>query len=197
MAQLAFGCVSCAARTTCLDFVHAPEGLGQLTEPLTTFKYMIPIGSPVTVTWGPDRKTNHTVRYVSPCNKYSRYHLDGMWIAHEDYVKIRYDSPAPFTLWQLNVLAQEDANDDWIHEPQQLAPNHIAFYWEWSVLNIISINPIKPLIRYSNPCPFTLWSWNSELKLDANAPWRSMFGDLSPKSITDYRKVVAGWGKLS
>lgn len=52
-------------------------------------------------------------------------------------------------------------------------------------------------IRYDNPCPFTLWSWNTELKLGANDPWHNFFGDLNPESITAYRKAIAGYGNLS
>ena len=166
-----------------------------MTELLTTFKYMsIPIGAPVTVTWMNTQKENGVV-----CG-YENYH--GWSTELQPYVKvkmtisgipstfpaekvrIRYDLPAPFTLWQLNVLAQEDVNDTWGGKPQ-LAPKHIASYWEWSKLNVIKIKPAKVLIRYTNPCPFTLWQLNSLVNCKAEMPWagRASIVLLAPENI--------------
>jgi len=136
MAQLAFGCVSCAARTTCLDFVHAPEGLGQLTEPLATFKYMIPTGAPVTATLMGEKRNGYVLsidrdnempypyRVSTGTNIPLRYRCDE--------VKIRYDNPAPFTLWQLNALVNCKAEMPWAGRASivLLAPENIQAAWD-------------------------------------------------------------------
>ena len=77
----------------------------------------IPIGAPVTVTWRSGEKTNFVIT-GHRTGGYFKYEAqsesDGTYClfnAHE--FKIRYDSPASFTLWQLNSLVYNQANTNW------------------------------------------------------------------------------------
>jgi len=71
-------------------------------------------------------------------NGNSQYDWVGI-AAYEDEVKIRYDLAAPFTLWQLNILAFEKANDLWIETGNmifrdglpKIGNDQIAAYWEY------------------------------------------------------------------
>lgn len=114
---------------------------------------MIPIGAPVTVTWMNGEKeagivSNHREFYgwsvkLQPWLEVKVTVSGKPTTFPADKVKIRYNSPAPFTLWQLNVLAQEDANDKWKHEFQQLAPDDIPLYWEWSTFKLVETRSVN------------------------------------------------------
>lgn len=91
---------------------------------------MIPIGAPATAT--------------TRCNKYHGivtynafdYHIrvaDGMsnnLSFTRNEVKIRYDSPAPFTLWQLNVMSGNSANYEWFGKWQYVDLSN-RYVTEW------------------------------------------------------------------
>jgi hypothetical protein len=134
-----------------ISFTHL-RGSVQLTEPLTTFKYMIPIGAPVTLFYiksdvmssdfrakgilelkeGSERY-KLKVRVYLPSKGYNVYFL-----CNESEVKIRYDNPCPFTLWQLNCLSGVEANYAWVTTcgDTSLAPYRINSYWEaFSILS--------------------------------------------------------------
>lgn len=81
----------------------------------------IPIGAPVTYS-NKAVSPYHRSYFVSGYNsiKPYKYNLKGSiigdWVgiaATEEEVKIRYDNPAPFTLWVANLLINGDTNDDW------------------------------------------------------------------------------------
>jgi len=110
---------------------------------------MIPIGAPISAVSITTGRTvygtlieNYT-KELSTCSEVGEDKTGYGILVFTSSLKIMYDNPAPFTLWQLNALAQEDANDDWFHEPQQLAPNHICRYWMHSTFTIIPIKPIS------------------------------------------------------
>lgn len=53
-----------------------------------------------------------------------------------DSLRVRYDAPAPFTLWQLNVLSILPTSHGW--QPLPASPDYpklgnedIKAYWEW------------------------------------------------------------------
>ena len=86
---------------------------------------MIPIGAPVTVTWMNGEKQNGIVEsyyafYGLGANLtlFTKVKFRNIIVAYtfsDTQVKIRYDNPSPFTLWQLNTLHDGDAMDwhDW------------------------------------------------------------------------------------
>lgn len=75
------------------------------------YTYMIPIGAPVT-------KVDYGILCIT------------------DSLRVRYDAPSPFTLWQLNVLSILPANHSWRPLPAspdypKLGNEDIQAYWEW------------------------------------------------------------------
>lgn len=93
---------------------------------------MIPIGAPITATLASDgSKHNGTLAYYGESKWLCDIHKQGAaFLFDPDEIKMRYDAPAPFTLWQLNVLGSLDANDRWDWSPINLTPSHIQKYWE-------------------------------------------------------------------
>lgn len=80
---------------------------------------MIPIGAPVTATWSTGKKANFIIHKYKRIGSHYKYDAqscnDGTYCVFNDSeVKIRYDNPAPFTLWQLNALTNMEANTTWV-----------------------------------------------------------------------------------
>ena len=75
---------------------------------------MIPIGAPVTCTVA-DRIVHETVHgYVNGPYPYIVIdHYSRLLGYKESEVRIRYDKPAMFTLWQLNVAVCGNTNEEW------------------------------------------------------------------------------------
>ena len=100
----------------------------------------LPIGTPVTVAWENGEKENGII---------NRHHWQGYYVLlgvcgidcgfRFDRVKIRYDSPAPFTLWQYyasyGVLP-------YLSSPMRSPVSHIA----WYNMTFISTNPYDNIL---------------------------------------------------
>jgi len=112
---------------------------------------MIPIGSPVTVTWMNSVKESGIVcgyeHYYGWSTELQPYVKVKMTISGipstfpAEKVRIRYDNPCPFTLWQFNALLGCDACMGWPGSVSvdMLTPHNIKYVFDvrYSV-NLIS-----------------------------------------------------------
>lgn len=49
------------------------------------------------------------------------------WLVPNSILRLRYDKPAPFTLWQLNVLSGSEPNECWYEEGGPVDPTYTFF----------------------------------------------------------------------
>lgn len=111
---------------------------------------MIPIGAPVTATrrfnGGEDTFNGTLTDVLTEGKKRPVLVLNSVLWFIQTEVNIRYDNPAPFTLWQLNVLCGEKANNSWTNDEQYIdddvyekqwvdgapfiGPHQISRYWD-------------------------------------------------------------------
>ena len=88
---------------------------------------MIPIGSPVTAVMPGGIKVDGFVLKVESYMKRPAYKVGWYMWYFENEVKIRYDNPVPFTLWQLNVFMGFSPNYTW-HPAADLSTHNINFF---------------------------------------------------------------------
>lgn len=103
---------------------------------------MIPINSPVTATMPGGQKMKGLLEDYEPYDGSFLYLIrDGQDFDYKFFkdseVKIRYDNPAPFTIWQVNVLAGINPEFSWgvkeefgENEEFPWGPDNIKNAWE-------------------------------------------------------------------
>jgi len=95
---------------------------------------MIP-GTAVTVTWANGEKENGIVYKNHPFGAYVKIGVCGIECGFMYCnINLRFDNPAPFTLWQMNALLKFDANMPWnLPDPLDihiLNPDNVKNVWE-------------------------------------------------------------------